>query len=132
MPEGRAPATPPQPEPAVTRHELVARLAAAVTSTPGVVRLVPGLRAALARLRRPSPGAADDGITLVVDDDLATAAIDIGVDTSATVLDTALAVRAAAAGVLAAAHPGAHVIRVHVLSRDELPSDAISGFPAHP
>ncbi|MEO7751910.1 MAG: hypothetical protein ABIS35_00705 [Terracoccus sp.] len=119
MPEAPAPGAAAHPRSADAREELVARLAAAATGTPGVVRLVPGLRAALARLRQPSHGASDDGITLVVKDDTADVVIDIGVDGTATVLDTALAVRAAAAGVLAAAHPGAHVIRVNVLSRDE-------------
>lgn len=118
--DARAHETPSGPPRAVDRDELAARLAAAAVATPGVARLVPGLRAALARLRQSSHGASDDGVTLVVEDDVATVAIDIGVDTTASVADTALAVRAAAAGVLAAARPGTHVIRVNVLSRDEV------------
>lgn len=106
----------PAPEPVVNVAETIA---GAVGATPGVARLVPGLRGAVARLRRPTGQThGDDGVSVVEEGEGVRVVIDIGVRADAVVIDTARAVRSAAQDVLTDTHPGPATVRVNVLSRE--------------
>lgn len=96
--------------PAITT-DLAAQIATAAVATPGVARLVPGLKGAIARLRRSAAATGEDadgadGVTIVADGDGLRVVIDIGVRPQAVVIDTVRAVRAAAEA----------VVRVNVLA----------------
>ena len=106
MPESSSPTNVP-----ATTTDLAAQVAAAAVATPGVARLVPGLKGAIARLRRSASATregadAADGVTVVTDGNGLRVVIDIGVRPQAVVIDTARAVRAAAEA----------VVRVNVLA----------------
>ncbi|MEP6651080.1 MAG: hypothetical protein ABJA74_14405 [Lapillicoccus sp.] len=124
-----------------TKAEIVEQLEQAVLGIAGVVRLVPSLKDAISRLRtmrpsgsqrsEPNPHRTGDGITLTITDDAVTAVLVVSVRARTSVLDTALAVQAAAAGVLDAAYPDEnprhpahrrHAVRVNVLSLEPDPS----------
>lgn len=115
MPEASTPPAPPASPTPTTG--LASQIATATVTTPGVARLVPGLKGALARLRRSDAGdVRGDGVTVVREGDGIRVVIDIGVHPEAVVVDTARAVRAAAQDVVGSAHDGPSVVRVNVLA----------------
>jgi hypothetical protein len=105
------------PAPAAPSPGLATQVADAVVATPGVARLVPGLKSTLARLSRTGGAQSGaDGVTVVEDGDTLRVTVDVAVRPTAVVVDTAKAVRAAAADVVGSTHDGPSVVRVNVLA----------------